>query len=388
MTKTVSVAELLKRGDGRHSLGQSLYLVVRGGSALFEYQFRDGKERGSKWLGSAVGLAPMTLTQARAARAQAWLDRRNGRVAARRAPAASKTFGALAETYLDNHAAEWEPKQLGRNRALLRLHAAALDKRLVGQITVEEVADVLRPIWKGPGHGKGSKTRALIENILSAADIERNPAAWSRLQNHLAKKGPKSVSVASLPHAQLPALMTELSMVNSTANRATQFLILTGVRLKEALGARWEEFDFDKKMWTVPASRMKMRQEHAVPLSDAAIKMVGSCGTGFVFRGGRWGAPDRPIGPNRVHKNLRTFKRIDDKGRPITLHGFRSSMATWAQEHKPPFREPVIDAALAHQKRDAEVSASSSSYLRSTYFDERRTMLDQWAIFATKSPLG
>ena len=73
MPKTANVAELLKRGDGRYSVGELLYLVVRGGSALWEYRYRQNRQLRSLWLGSAVGLAPMTLTQARAARAQAWL---------------------------------------------------------------------------------------------------------------------------------------------------------------------------------------------------------------------------------------------------------------------------------------------------------------------------
>jgi hypothetical protein len=77
VSKAVNIPALIQRGDGRYSLGQSLYLVVRGGSARFEYQFRDGAARRSLWLGSAIGPAAVTLTQARVARAQAWADRRS-----------------------------------------------------------------------------------------------------------------------------------------------------------------------------------------------------------------------------------------------------------------------------------------------------------------------
>jgi len=70
MPRGGNIPELIRRGNGRYSLGQSLYLVVRGGSALWEYQFRESGRLRSLGLGSAVGPAAVTLTAARAARAQ------------------------------------------------------------------------------------------------------------------------------------------------------------------------------------------------------------------------------------------------------------------------------------------------------------------------------
>jgi integrase len=183
-------------------------------------------------------------------------------------------FEVLAEQYFDHHT-EIGAAQITRNRALLRLYAGPLMKRPVNRITREEVAKVLRPIWPGSTNGKGMKLRALIERILDAADSERNPATLKRLQSLLPKphkKTRKSVPVASLPHRQLPALYAELTAVGEgpglTAARVLRFLILTSVRLKEGRGARLSEIDHDQKLWTIPAQRMKIKDEDfIVPLS-------------------------------------------------------------------------------------------------------------------------
>jgi integrase len=85
--------------------------------------------------------------------------------------------------------------------------------------------------------------------------------------------------------------------------------------------------------------------------------------------------------PAVVWTFLNTFKRIDPKqGKPITLHGFRSTLSTWAQEQK--FPTEVIDLALAHKERNK----TRAAYLRSDRLDERRALADQWAKFATVTP--
>jgi integrase len=188
-------------------------------------------------------------------------------------------FGVLAEKYLTDHATDFGAAQLTRNQALLRLHAAPLSRRRVNRITVEEVAEVLRPLWNSTANSRGAKLRALIERILDAAELDRNAATWSRLQNYLSRKPAKTLSVASLPYRQLPAVYAELMSVGEgpglMAARVLRFLILTGVRLKEARGAQWSEIDFDEKLWTIPAERMKIKNEDfKVPLSDQALAVL------------------------------------------------------------------------------------------------------------------
>jgi integrase len=324
---------------------------------------------------------------------------------------AGKSFTAVADEYFDHHATDFGADQLTRNRALLRLYAGPLMKRPVNRITRQEVADVLRPIWLGSTNSRGVKLRALIERILNSADNERNPATWGRLQSLLparSKKTRKSVKVASLPHHQLPALYAELMSVGEgpglTAARVLRFLILTSVRLKEGRGAKWSEIDHDKKLWTIPASRMKIKEEgdFEVPLSDQVLALLrevqgsGEENDGFIFPG-RWS--HQCIGRNAIHLALARLQGddddprwIDDRGRKITVHGFRSTMATWAQEQRRDdgsrlFDKETIDGALAHF-----VGGVTGTYQRSQHLEARRKLASAWGAFASSpqpdAPLG
>lgn len=391
----------LSRRVGRHSDGGSLYLVVRSpGRAAWVFRFRDGATVRSKGLGA---LSEVTLAMARKKRAAVLASHDNE---PEKPKAKGLPFELLTEQYFDHHT-EIGAAQITRNRALLRLYAEPLKRRPVNRITRQEVADVLRPIWLGSSNSKGVKLRALIERILNSADNERNPATWARLQSLLparAKKIKKSVKVASLPYCQLPALYAELAARDEgpglTAARVLRFLILTNVRLKEGSGARLSEIDYDNKLWTIPAERMKIKEEDfAVPLSDEALALLREMqdgadrdtNDGFVFPG-RW--QHQCIGRNAVHlalkrlqgKNKDDARWVDDRGRQITVHGFRSTMATWAQEQRRDdgsrlFDQETIDGALAHF-----VGGVTGAYQRSVHLEARRKLSSAWAAFASTPP--
>ena len=388
---------------GTHNDGGSLYLVVRRkGSGSWVFQFRDGPKLRSKGLGA---LPDVTLAMARQRRDAARAVHKDE---PEKPKSAGQSFAALAELYFDHHAAAVGAAQLDRNRALLRLYAGPLMKRAVNRITRQEVADVLRPIWLGSSNSKGVKLRALIERILNAADNDRNPATWGRLESLLpvrTKKNKRSVPVASLPYHQLPALYAELAAIRReeiglTAVRLLRFLIMTGVRLKEGRGARLSEIDSDKKLWTIPAERMKIKDEDfVVPLSDEALAVLREMlddadpernavgvNDGFIFPG-RW--LNQSIGRNAIHLALARLQGdgkprwIDDRGRKITVHGFRSTMATWAQEQRRDdgsrlFDQETIDGALAHF-----VGGVTGTYQRSQHLEARRKLASAWGAFAS-----
>jgi integrase len=384
---------------GSHNDGGSLYLVVRRkGSGAWVFKFRDGAALRSKGLGA---LPDVTLAMARQRRDAA---RAGHKDQPEKPKSAGQSFAKLAEEYFDHHT-EIGAAQITRNRALLRLHAGPLMKRPVNRITRQEVANVLRPIWLGSSNSKGVKLRALIERILDSADNERNPATWGRLQSLLParpKKLKRSMPVASLPHQQLPALYAELASVGSEeigliAARVLRFLILTSVRLKEGRGARLSEIDYDKKLWTIPAERMKIKDEDfVVPLSDEALAVLREMqdgadrdtNDGLIFPG-RWS--HKCIGRNAIHLALARLQGdddprwVDDRGRTITVHGFRSTMATWAQEQRHDdgsrlFDQETIDGALAHF-----VGGVTGTYQRSQHLEARRKLASAWAAFASTS---
>jgi integrase len=160
-----------------------------------------------------------------------------------------------------------------------------------------------------------------------------------------------------------------LSCGSGTVSRCLRFCILTATRSAEAIGADWSEIDVAKREWTIPAARMKMDTEHVIPLTDAAIALLGSPKKGRVFN-------VTNTGTGAIHKDgllqhLREYRETE------TVHGFRSTFATWAEDagHKP----NVIEASLAHAKGDATTRA----YLRSKLLPARRKLMDEWASFAS-----
>ena len=351
----------------------SLYLVTKQGRGFWVLHFRDPREGGAirnHGLGSADTLTPAAARR----KAQDFMsDLRNGRpVAIATHKAKGELFGTAASQYLDNHADEWSPRTRSDNKALFsRYIPADFDARPVTTITPDHVADVLRPIWDGPGNNKASRLRRLVESILTAKSVHPNPARWDGpLCELLSKKRAAIVNRPSMPFADVPAFFATLG--DSTEDRAGRFIILSAVRRKEALGAMWAELDLANRVWNIPKERMKMKRPHAVPLTDAMIEALGKPGEGLVF-------PSARTGGMLGHKSL--DKEWVPNG--YTLHGFRSSFASWAevQEDGRAFAPAVIEAALAHIKGN-QVEAA---YRRSDLFEARRKLMQSWSDFAART---
>ncbi len=368
-----------------HSDGRSLYVVTKNGKGFWVLHFRDPREGGAirnTGLGSIEALTPAA---ARRRRDDIMADLRNGRpVAIMSRKSRSDLFSTAADAYLSNHADEWNERTRKANTAVVANKLPADFKaKPVTAITPDHVADVLRPIWNGPGANAGSKLRQLIEGILRSRDVTPNPAAWERLKDRLSRKRAKVSNHPYMPFADVPAFLRTLG--DSIEDRAGRFVILTAVRRKEALAATWGEFDLKARVWTVPAARMKVKDhgDHKVPLSDAAIAALGKAG-----------ADDAYVFTNQAGGPLNDSHAALDKTwvpNGYTLHGFRTSFATWAEEQDNGRRFParVIDAALAHAKKDAEGERNevTGAYQRSKFFEARRELMQSWSDFALHGEL-
>ena len=156
-----------------------------------------------------------------------------------------------------------------------------------------------------------------------------------------------------------------------TAAQALEFAILTAAQSGEVLGARWDEFDLDRAVWTIPAARMKAGREHRVPLSRRALKIVRAMHEArnghFVFPGQK---PGKPLSVMALEMVLRRMK-IED----ATVHGFRSAFRDWAAERTNVTNE-VCEAALAHVIENK----AEAAYRRGDLFDKRRKLMEAWAI--------
>jgi integrase len=374
---------------GRYYIGGSVRLDVRSkNSALYEWLYRGISTRTgkptilSKAIGSAIGPDKLGLKDAIRKAGALALERKNGvgptpaKLPARagRIPqpapvTAGKLFSAAAADYLNRHKSQWGAKELTRFEGLLRDYAAPLNNRPVTEITVDEVRACLNAA-KWPAPKAVNRLRPLLEGILNAADLPQpTVAAKSRLD--MPKDRPQSKPHPSLPWRRGPEAMRALN--GSEAANILRFIMLTGARRGEAVYANWSEFDLVNKMWTIPAERMKMKEAHRVPLSDAAIACL-TPSTGRVF-----GISHYPV--SELWDDLREKHDFRDpkQDKLAVIHGFRSTIAVWAQEQKPRYESDVIEAVLAH----AERSKVKAAYQRSDLFDERVPLMAAWAAFVT-----
>lgn len=151
---------------------------------------------------------------------------------------------------------------------------------------------------------------------------------------------------------------------------AGRFLILTMTRTSETINATWDEIDFTNRMWNIPANRMKMKQQHSVPLSNQALNILHSMKRYNLSEKYIFPSPSgnkKPISNNAI---LGLIYRLKYKGR-TTGHGFRSMASTILHEHK--FMSDAIERQLAHK----DTNKIKGAYDHSAHMDIRGKMM-QW----------
>src|SRR5262249_34945946 len=225
---------------------------------------------------------------------------------------------------------------------------------VIGSVAVAAVDEamvlkVLTPIWREKTV-TAKRLRRKIAAVLDFATAARyrsgiNPARWEGHLEFLLPKPDKIQPVkhfAALPAAEPSAFGAALrALPRTAASAALEFTILTAARTGEVLGAHWEEIDFESRTWIVPPERMKGGKEHRVPLSPAALALLKELpretANPYIF-----------IGPRGSHINhMSMFRVLRQLRDDITVHGFRSTFSTWANESTsyPPH---VIEQCLAH----------------------------------------
>lgn len=344
----------------------------------------------------------VSLEEARRLAAQARQQLRNGidPIEARKVQERAKaldaakamTFDECAAAYIQAHRAGWKnAKHAAQWESTLKTYASPVIGKLpVAAIDKAMVLKVLEPIWTAKPE-TASRLRGRLEAILDWATAREyrsgdNPARWKGLLDKLLPRRSKVASVQhhpALPYARIGEFMAALRQQEGMAARALEFLILTAARSGEVRGATWQEIDLGKRLWIIPAERMKAGKEHHVPLSDAAIAVLErQQGIGeFVFPSPRGGMlSDMAL--------TAVIRRMDGSwtdafGETITVHGFRSTFRDWAGEMTAYPRE-VIEHALAHQLRDK----AEAAYQRGTLLAKRRRLMEDWAAYCSKKIAG
>jgi integrase len=368
---------------GRHADGGGLYLSISpNGGRRWVFLFRWHGKPTEIGLGSARDVA---LARARELASQARAKLAEGiNPKDIRKPSAGTTFGECADRLIEAMRPSWRnPKHAAQWEMTLREYAAPLRGMPVDKITTDDVLGVLKPLW----HEKpetASRLRGRMERVLDAAKAKGlrsrdNPARW---RGHLDQLLPKRQRLtrghhAAMHYIDIPAFMPKLQVRQSTAALALEFAILTAARSGEVLGARWEEFDLDQGVWTVPAGRMKGARQHRVPLSRPAVKILKAmqeCRNGdFVFPGQK---PNTPLSVMAMQMVLRRM-RVED----VTVHGFRSAFRDWAAECTN-YPNEVCEAALAHVIENK----AEAAYRRGDLFNKRRRLMETAAYCAAHKP--
>jgi integrase len=377
------IEALIKLGKAcRSSDGGSLYLDMDGdGRNRWLFMPRWRGKRPEIGLGSAAkGGVTMRAAREKAAEGRALIKagRDPREVWSKPEDEAVPLFGAVADEYTAAHEASFRnAKHKAQWRMTLTRYCEPIRDVPVDQIDTEAVLTVLKPLWTRVPE-TASRLRGRIEAVLDAAKargfIGRNEANPARWRGHLDKLLPKRAKLArghhaAMPYVEVPGFLARLRERPATAARALEFCILTAARSGEALAARWDEIDFDGRVWTVPPARTKAAREHRVPLSDSALAILREMEMGrrgdYVFPG------QRSVHPLSGMAFEMLLRRINS---PYTAHGFRSSFRDFAG-NETHFPRELAEHALAHAIGDK----AEQAYRRQDALARRRELMDHWA---------
>ena len=309
----------------------------------------------------------------------------------------SITFAAAAERCIQTKKAEWSntKHQDQWTTTMAKFVSPLIGKLRVDQINTSHIVKVLEQTIKNKkGEIEGSfwnvrtetatRVRQRIEVILDWCRAHEymqgeNPARYQGALSHLlpkASKIKKSVHHPALPFQKIGEFMSELRSHSGYSALALELLILTATRTSEIIEAKWDEFNLDSKVWTIPGERMKAGKEHRIPLNTRAMEILEHLKTIRV---------NSYLFPSTLHKEgclsnmaLLSMMRKMNKYSDYVPHGFRSTFRDWAAETTD-YSNETVELALAHTiKNKAE-----AAYRRQDQLEKRRILMEDWRIFST-----
>ena len=383
VTLTMAAIKASEGELGKKSDGGGLFLLTKpNGSRLWRMKYRYAGKEGLLSFGT---YPEVTLAEARKRRDEARAILRNGqnpgevkrarKVAAK--TSAANSFAAVAAEWLAKQKRKMAPATYEKAKwTLENLASPWLGARPVSEIDPPEVLQVLRRIEARGAHETAHRTKQRCGQIfryaIATGRATNDPTA--SLKGALTPVKVKS-RAAITDAGEMGALLRAMEGYSGTlvVRSALRLAPLVFVRPGELRRAEWSEFDLDKGEWRIPAEKMKMRDEHIVPLSDQAIAILREIepltGRGrYVFPGLR--SPHSPMSDNTINAALRLMGFDKDT---MTGHGFRAMASTRLNEMG--WAPDVIERQLAHAERNKVRAA----YNRAQHLTERRKMMAAWA---------
>lgn len=290
------------------------------------------------------------------------------------------TFKECATAYIESHKAGWKnAKHCTQWTNTLTTYAYPI----IGDLPVQEVdtalvMNILEPIWYTKNE-TASRVRSRVENVLSWAKVRQyrtgeNPALWRGHLNMLLPQPSKIQKVKhfeAMPYADIPCYFKSLRESNTLTCKALAFTILTASRSSESRKAAWNEFDFEKNIWTIPEHKMKNDKTHRVPLTNETLKILDEL-KAFKRNDG-----DIHIFPSYSNSGFISentmLKKLKLTNKELTVHGFRSSFKDWCAEETN-FQNNIVEAALAHTIKNA----TQAAYERGDKLRKREKIMDAW----------
>lgn len=367
------VNDLLRSGAvGRYSVGESLYLVVKGenkGSWVHQYRqpkgvpdpdFDPGQTRGVGFgsasdvtLASALKLRHRFDPVSRPANSNVATMRRTNS-----AVVAGKPFTEALEAWLTERGSEWSAKGVKARR---RLAKTSLGTMSVAAITR---ADVLVAL-EGETPRQHADKRGWLADLFSFAKSKQwrvgdNPARFDIDTVKGFAKVEKQKHHAAVAWGDLPALYRQLP--DDAAGNALRFLILTAARSGEVTNGTWQQVEGENgtSAWVYTVEKGGKPFQHRVPLTEDALKLLGKRRSSGRFFG--------------IHKNS-MFNLLKDKRPDATVHGLRSTFKDWCSEHG--VDDVLSEVALSHNVGNKVRQA----YARSDMLERRRELMQRWAAF-------
>jgi integrase len=356
-----------ERRQGRYGDGDGLVLEI-GPTGAKSWTLRYQRNGRARWMG--LGSARLlSLAEARERARLARLElldgrdpletRATSRAEQAKAAAATITFRDAAARVVAEREPGWSAEHARQWRASLADVDPVLGRIPVAAIDTPLVLAAIEPLWR----------RAQVT-------ADRTRERWKGHLQHLLADTHVVKHHAAVPYTDVAAFMDEIRARSGVSARALEFLVLCAARSGEVIGARWDEVDTGAKTWTVPASRMKAKKDHVVPLSSAALSILAKLPrTGeYVFA---------HAGKRMERHALADLMKA--MGRSETVHGFRSSFSDWTADCTA-YPAEVREQALAH----AIPGKVEKAYRRGQLLEKRARLMAEWARYCAKpvAPTG
>jgi integrase len=299
----------------------------------------------------------------------------------------ANSFENVANEFLEKQKLRIGEKTHEKKVGRLKNHVfGPIGAKKIDDVTIQDILLIIRKIEAKGQNETAHRILNLINQVyqygLTVGRAKHNIAADINARLAL-----DPIVVKHMPTIVEPTLIKQflngLDRYSGTLAVQTALKLMPYVALRPAniRAAEWKEFDFEKKIWRIPAEKIKMKSDHYVPLTDRMIEIVEIMkpftGDGRYVFCTQLRGKDYPLSENTLTKGIRIVFKNEKIDADMVSHGARSMFSTLAYEHFQDHKmiSEVIERQLDHRERNKIKDA----YNHAEYFNERRTLMQWWS---------